>query len=97
MGFVGSTGKGALPIPVSIYEYEDIEDTQVNDGPHTITKTSGTKFKPGMNVVVKDGSFKNEKANIKSINHETGIVTLAIELFNKINEVELPIEFISIE
>ena len=31
MGFVGSSGKGALPIPISISEYEMVSDTNTNN------------------------------------------------------------------
>ena len=61
MGFVGSSGKGALPIPISISEYEMVSDIdQHHNKVNTIIRLLGGNYascSSDGNVIIRDGFF----------------------------------------
>ena len=94
MGFVGSSGKGALPIPISIEEYEVVanENTTVeNKKPEAETtlaavkeeKTYTCNFKEGNTVEIIDGPMSGEKGTVKFIDLKKGTATIEVEIFGR--------------
>jgi transcriptional antiterminator NusG len=95
MGFVGSSGQGAKPIPISIYEYEISanENTGTNDvdkvtGEITPQTPAGTQvyettLVPQMMITINSGQFAGSQGIIKSIDKTTGIASVEIEMFGR--------------
>ena len=93
MGFVGSSGKGALPIPISISEYEMVSDTNTNNTKNEELETKQQveekkvytcDFKVGNTVEIIDGPMAGERGLTKAI------ATIEIELFGRptVSEIE---------
>lgn len=83
-GFLGSSGKGAKPIPLQEDEVERIfkeigydEDTVV------------VNYEVGDNVKITDGPFKMLAGKIIELDTDAGKATVAIDLFGQETNVEL--------
>lgn len=85
-GFLGSSGGGTKPVPVSVDEMNQI-----------LSKL-GLVVKPKLDLAVGDkvevisGSFQGRVTEIININEEKGIVTVLLELFGTYNPTELSVD-----
>lgn len=106
-GFVGSSGKGAKPIPISSGELQlmfqnDLpsnknEDVVVkeSDGENSDVETIDIDFKIGEHVKIISGDWKDQIGVIKSINNKTGMITIDIEFLGSLNTINTHFENIS--
>ncbi len=96
LGFVGSSGKGALPIPISIEEYkaiarqENVDDNQtVETTPTSEVHVYSCPFKVGNTVQITEGAFMGENGEIKSLNNQRGTAIVQIEVFGRPTNIEI--------
>jgi len=101
MGFVGSTGKGALPIPCAMEEYERLISEQVTREyaakvAETLEQPKVEKpvlkespFKIGQMVIVSGGSFDGAEVKVLSVNLEKQTAKVEYEFFGRTNELEV--------
>jgi transcriptional antiterminator NusG len=104
LGFVGSSGKGAVPIPITIEEYARVSGE--NDG---LAATNGqseqnastnaveeakiiyrTDAKVGNNVDIFEGSFAGMMGEVKKLDDLKGVAIVVIDFFGRSQEVEIP-------
>lgn len=107
MGFVGSSGKGALPIPISIDEFTAIsmldqakpaqpEKTEAVSAP--VTKpVFETDLKIGDTVKVTSGSFAGIVGEIKHIDLNKGTASVEIDLFGRSQAIDCPLSELKID
>jgi transcriptional antiterminator NusG len=106
MGFIGSSGKGAKPLPISNFEYEKllvgsigyeggVSETLSNE-PTIIeaAKTYQTNLMVGMEVTISHGAFTGSKGIIKSLDLIHGTATVSIEFFGREQVVEIELDYI---
>ena len=104
LGFVGSSGKGALPIPITIEEYATVESGGVIP---SATKTEveapvqnqeltpeekvyyETKYKPGMYVQVGSGPFAGTNGILKSLDNSKGKAIVEIDFMGSTQGIEI--------
>lgn len=100
LGFVGSSGKGALPIPISISEYEvaanikldvnqQLTQTEKAASEQNIKKVYQTDIKVGNTVILKEGAFVGEKGVVKSNDLNKGTAIIQIEVFGRNTNIEM--------
>ncbi len=101
MGFVGSSGKGILPTPINIHEFEDIVEkykakSQViankideNTEKTNLTNKKSQQFKVGNTVIIMSGNFAGTKALITKIDNENNLAEIQFELFGRKNKFNL--------
>ncbi|MEG2311126.1 MAG: transcription termination/antitermination protein NusG [Bacilli bacterium] len=89
-GFIGSSGKGAKPFPLTPMEVDKILRSM---GLSRLDITN--EIKVGEMVKVIDGPFTNMFGKIKSINLEKQILEVALDLFGQETNVELELTQIS--
>ena len=83
-GFIGSSGKGAKPVPLSPLEIDTILSNMgmsrldVND-----------ELKDGEKVKVIDGPFKNMYGKIQSVDLKNNTITVLIDLFGQETPVDV--------
>ncbi len=83
-GFIGSSGKGAKPVPLSPLEIDTILSNMgmsrldVND-----------ELKEGEKVKVIDGPFKNMYGKIQSVDLKNNTITVLIDLFGQETPVDV--------
>ena len=83
-GFIGSSGKGAKPIPLSPEEVKKF----IGDGEEKVTPVN-TDVEVGDNVSIIDGPFKGMSGKIESEDKENEKLTVLIELFGQETPVEV--------
>ena len=83
-GFLGSSGKGAKPVPLYDDEVERIFKEIGYKG-----ETVNVNYEIGDSVKITDGPFKMLAGKIIDINKDEGIATVAIDLFGQETNVEL--------
>ena len=83
-GFIGSSGKGAKPIPLSPEEVKKF----IGDGFDDV-KPINTEVEVGDNVSIIDGPFKGMFGTVDSIDLDNDIVNLTIDLFGQDTQVEV--------
>jgi transcriptional antiterminator NusG len=83
-GFIGSSGKGAKPIPLSPEEVKKF----IGDG-EVIAKPINTDVEVGDNVSIIDGPFKGMSGKIESQDKENEKLTVLIDLFGQETPVEV--------
>ena len=83
-GFIGSSGKGAKPIPLSPEEVKKF----IGDGEAT-AKPINTDVEVGDNVSIIDGPFKGMSGKIESEDKENEKLTVLIDLFGQETPVEV--------
>ena len=83
-GFLGSSGKGAKPVPLYDEEVERIFKEIGYKG-----ETVNVNYEVGDNVKITDGPFKMLAGKIVEINLDEGIATVSIDLFGQETNVEL--------
>ena len=83
-GFLGSSGGGTKPVPVSREEMDNI------------LRKLGIISKPRFEVEVGDiaqvvsGSFMGQKGEVSNVNEEKEIVTILVEMFGRPTPMEFP-------
>ncbi|MEG2620497.1 MAG: transcription termination/antitermination protein NusG [Bacilli bacterium] len=83
-GFLGSSGKGAKPVPLYPYEIERIfEETGLNKVELV------TNYEVGDNIKITDGPFKMLAGKIICLDLEGGKANISIDLFGQETNVEL--------
>lgn len=83
-GFLGSSGKGAKPIPLFDEEVERIFKEIGYTGENVVVN-----YEVGDNVKITDGPFKMLAGKIIELNIDEGIATVSIDLFGQETNVEL--------
>lgn len=83
-GFLGSSGKGAKPVPLYDEEVERIFKEIGYTG-----ETVELDYEVGDNVKITDGPFKMLTGKIIDLNLDEGIATVSIDLFGQETNVEL--------
>ena len=83
-GFIGSSGKGAKPIPLSPEEVKKF----IGDGEEK-AKPINTDVEVGDNVSIIDGPFKGMSGKIESEDKENEKLTVLIDLFGQETPVEV--------
>lgn len=91
-GFLGSSGKGAKPIPLYSYEIDRIFDEM---GLNKVEVNAN--YEIGDNVKVIEGPFNMLLGKVLEINTEIGKVNVAIDLFGQETTVELELTQITKE
>jgi len=89
-GFIGSSGKGAKPFPLTPSEVDKILNSM---GMSRLNVES--ELEEGTTVKVVDGPFTNMFGKIKSIDKTTGKLEVALDLFGQETIVELELSQIS--
>ncbi len=89
-GFIGSSGKGAKPFPLTSLEVDNILGTM---GMSRLDVE--TELKVGTKVEVVDGPFANMLGTIKSVDVENSKLEVALDLFGQETIVELNLSQIS--
>ncbi|QBQ07235.1 transcription antitermination protein NusG [Spiroplasma gladiatoris] len=100
-GFIGSSGKGAKPFPITAEEVARVLQSQNDSGSkNTGQKNTGhtqpkkekvlftASFKNKDVVVVKDGPFANTEGQVLEMDFEKGVAVVNIELFGRITPTE---------
>jgi transcriptional antiterminator NusG len=83
-GFLGSSGKGAKPVPLYDEEVDRIFKEIGYDKDNVVVN-----YEEGDNVKITDGPFKMLSGKIVSIDLENGTANVAIDLFGQETNVEL--------
>ena len=89
-GFIGSSGKGAKPFPLTLAEVDKILGSM---GMSRLDIKN--ELEVGTEVKVVDGPFANMFGKIISINYEKQKVEVALDLFGQETNVELELTQIS--
>ncbi|WEK82928.1 MAG: transcription termination/antitermination protein NusG [Mycoplasma sp.] len=108
MGFVGSTGKGALPIPISIAEYENVAnekpvqtiETTTEEKPSATVEAKPTYVAPckvGNTVIITEGAFNGEKGTVKAIDEVKGSAMVQIQVFGRETNIDIPFNQLKLE
>ncbi|MDR2823266.1 MAG: transcription termination/antitermination protein NusG [Mycoplasmataceae bacterium] len=101
LGFVGSSGKGAMPIPISLEEYNKIDNDVVAPSQETTStgetttnadesrKVFTTDIKVGNNVEIVGGSFAGMTGDVKALDSNKGVMTIEVEMFGRVTSIEV--------
>ena len=89
-GFIGSSGKGAKPIPLSKEEVEKIFKSMGQT-----VKGEELKIEVGSKVKIIDGPFSGMLGIVKTLTDDVAIIN--IDLFNQVTEVEATMEQIVLD
>ncbi len=105
MGFVGSSGKGAMPIPITISEFNNV-NTNVQAASEEAPKAEvenvaavepvvekqvyTTDLKIGENVQITVGAFAGTVGTIRNIDLEKGTASVEVEFFGRSQQIETP-------
>lgn len=96
-GFVGSSGKGAKPIPVSEDELKamSLDDPnfydELNDVGNKSTESTPTNdlWKVGNSAKIIEGQWKDRVGTITNIDEKTGTITLDVDILGSVNKVNV--------
>ncbi len=89
-GFIGSSGKGAKPIPLLPNEVDDIL------GKMGLSRIDASKeLEPGKKVRILDGPFKDMEGTIESVDMKTQKLNVNVDLFGQATKVEVDLADIS--
>ncbi len=83
-GFIGSSGKGAKPIPLSPDEVAKV--LQLDNG---INKEIDTDIEVGDSITITDGPFKGMYGKVETMDKENQKLTVLIDLFGQETPVEV--------
>lgn len=89
-GFVGSSGKGTKPFPISNEEIEPVLKRM-----NIIDENMFSNYKVGDHIRIISGSFENSEGTIESIDSETKKVSVSILFFGRPTTIEA--DFFEIE
>lgn len=84
-GFIGSSGKGAKPFPVSEEEVNNVLERLGMRQPDVIVD-----FEVGDVVQILNGAFKNSEGKVSSLDDEQKIATVNLILFGRETPTEIP-------
>ena len=83
-GFIGSSGKGAKPIPLLPQEVDNIL------GSMGLSRIDVTKeLETGKKVKILDGPFKDMEGTIESVDMKTQKLNVNVDLFGQVTKVEV--------
>ena len=89
-GFIGSSGKGAKPIPLLPHEVDSIL------GSMGLSRIDVTKeLEIGKKVKILDGPFKDMEGTIESVDMKTQKLNVNVDLFGQVTKVEVDLSDIS--
>ena len=89
-GFIGSSGKGAKPIPLLPNEVDDIL------GKMGLSRIDASKeLEPGKKVRILEGPFKDMEGTIESVDMKTQKLNVNDDLFGQVTKVEVDLSEIS--
>ena len=89
-GFIGSSGKGAKPIPLLPNEVDDIL------GKMGLSRIDASKeLEPGKKVRILEGPFKDMEGTIESVDMKTQKLNVNVDLFGQATKVEVDLADIS--
>lgn len=89
-GFIGSSGKGAKPIPLLPSEVDSIL------GSMGLSRIDVTKeLEVGKKVKILEGPFKNMEGTIESVDMKTQKLNINVDLFGQVTSIEVKLEDIS--
>ena len=90
-GFIGSSGRGAKPIPLQPEEVDRIL------GSMGLSRIDASKeLEPGKTVKILNGPFKDMTGKIVSVDMKTQKLNVNIDLFGQVTSVEVGLESIEI-
>ena len=90
-GFIGSSGKGAKPIPL---QPEEVDRILWSMGLSRIDASK--ELEPGKTVKILNGPFKDMTGKIVSVDMKTQKLNVNIDLFGQVTSVEVGLESIEI-
>jgi transcriptional antiterminator NusG len=106
LGFVGSSGKGAVPIPITIEEYarvsgegeitiesaknEQAVNADASQAVEEVKVAYKTIAKVGNTVEIFEGSFAGMAGEVKKLDDTKGNAVIVIDFFGRSQEVEIP-------
>jgi len=83
-GFIGSSGKGAKPIPLLPNEVDSVLGTM------GLSRIDVTKeLEVGKKVKILDGPFKNMEGTIENVDMKTQKINVNVDLFGQITSIEV--------
>ena len=83
-GFIGSSGKGAKPIPLLPHEVDSIL------GSMGLSRIDVSKeLAVGNKVKILDGPFKDMEGTIDNVDMKTGKLNISVDLFGQVTKVEV--------
>ena len=85
-GFIGSSGKGAKPFPVSTAEIETVLK-RVGLGENTST----SEYKVGDTIKILNGPFAEQISVIEAVDEEKGLVTIKTIIFGREQELQVSV------
>ena len=85
-GFIGSSGKGAKPFPVSASEIESVLK-RVGMG----EEASTSQFKVGDSIRILNGPFAEQISVIEAVDEEKGLVTIKTVIFGREQELQVSV------
>ncbi|WP_101780342.1 transcription termination/antitermination protein NusG [Spiroplasma monobiae] len=107
-GFIGSSGKGAKPLPLTVEEVSRMLEQQSTQQSKGEKSSKGNANQPKREkvlytanfnvkdvVLVKDGPFAGTEGQVMEMDFEKGVAVVNIELFGRITPTEF--EFSSLE
>lgn len=95
-GFVGSSGKGAKPFPITDFEIETLLENAERNAALTeeeiakpIKVVYETSLTVGDDVEVIDGPFSGQTGTIVSLDTSKGLANISVEFFGRLTNVEI--------
>ena len=86
-GFIGSSGKGAKPIPLLPHEVDSVLGTM------GLSRIDVTKeLETGKKVKILDGPFKDMEGTIESVDMKTQKLNVNVDLFGQITSIEVDLQ-----
>ena len=86
-GFIGSSGKGAKPIPLLPNEVDSVLGTM------GLSRIDVTKeLEAGKKVKILDGPFKDMEGTIESVDMKTQKLNINVDLFGQITSIEVNLQ-----
>ena len=85
-GFIGSSGKGAKPFPVSASEIESVLK-RVGMG----EETSTSQFKVGDSIRILNGPFAEQISVIEALDEEKGLITFKKVFFGREQDIQVSV------
>ena len=88
-GVTGFVGVGSDPIPLSDEESKNLLSKIGLDDDGNIKREFNIDLEGGEKVIIKNGSFENQEAEISEIDYEHGRIKVMVEVFGRMTPVEL--------
>ena len=86
-GFIGSSGKGAKPIPLLPHEVDSVLGTM------GLSRIDVTKeLETGKKVKILEGPFKDMEGTIESVDMKTQKLNVNVDLFGQITSIEVDLQ-----